>query len=104
MKRSHVVSTIVCLLLTFAAAFPAHQPSSPPAGPAKPAVSPDLPVEQVIDRVVQRENELVKSLANYSPLVETYIQNLMPDKTLTFVPKSDVYFLGKLDLTQGVTG
>ena len=36
------------------------------------------------------------------PLVETYIQNLREDKDLNApVPVSDVYFLGRLDMSQG---
>ena len=36
------------------------------------------------------------------PLVETYLQNLKPDKDLNAAaPSSDVYFLGRLDLSNG---
>jgi hypothetical protein len=36
------------------------------------------------------------------PLVETYLQNLKEDKELDApVPTSDVYFLGRLDMSEG---
>jgi len=34
----------------------------------------------------------MQSLRQYSPLVETYIQNLRPDKHLGSVPDGDKYF------------
>jgi hypothetical protein len=65
---------------------------------------PDQPrtMEQVIDRVTTVENRLNQDIRKYSPLVETYIQNLKPDKDLGFVPGGDRYFLGKADLSRGI--
>ena len=40
---------------------------------------------------------------NYSPLVETYIQNLKPDKDLGQVPAGDKYFLGRANFAKGVS-
>ena len=59
-------------------------------------------MEEVIDRVTARENELNKEIQKYSPLVETYIQNLKPDKDLGYTPAGDKYFLGKADFAKGV--
>jgi hypothetical protein len=41
-------------------------------------------------------------MRNYSPLVETYIQNLKPDKDLGEVPAGDKYFLGRANFQKGV--
>ena len=43
-------------------------------------------MDQVIDRVITNENRLDQQIRQYSPLVETYIQNLKPDKDLGYVP------------------
>src|SRR6266436_5724438 len=59
-------------------------------------------VEEVIDRVVVNENHLNQEIRKFSPLVETYIQNLKPDKDLGFVPAGDKYFLGRADFSKGV--
>src|SRR5450432_235046 len=59
-------------------------------------------MEQVVDRVVASENKLNTDIRKYSPLVETYIQNLKPDKDLGFVPAGDKYFLGKAEFAKGV--
>src|SRR5271169_4451954 len=59
-------------------------------------------MDQVIDRVITNENRLDQQIRKYSPLVETYIQNLKPDKDLGFVPAGDKYFLGKAEFAKGV--
>jgi hypothetical protein len=59
-------------------------------------------MDQVIDRVIANENRLYGSIKNYSPLVETYLQNLKPDKDLGYVPAGDKYFLGRADFSRGV--
>jgi hypothetical protein len=59
-------------------------------------------MDQVIDRVITNENRLDQQIRQYSPLVETYIQNLKPDKDLGYVPAGDRYFLGRADFSKGV--
>ena len=59
-------------------------------------------MEDVIDRVITNENRSSQAIRQYSPLVETYIQNLKPDKELGFVPAGDKYFLGRADFSKGV--
>jgi len=60
-------------------------------------------MDQVIDRVITNENRLDQQIRQYSPLVETYIQNLKPDKDLGYVPAGDKYFLGRADFGKGVS-
>jgi hypothetical protein len=60
-------------------------------------------MEEVVDRVVANENRLYGQVKNYSPLVETYIQNLKADKDLGAVPAGDKYFLGRADFSKGVS-
>jgi hypothetical protein len=73
------------------------------AAAAAPALA-DQPktMDQVVDRVVINENHLNQRMRQYSPLVETYIQNLKPDKALGYVPAGDRYFLGRADFHKGV--
>jgi len=59
-------------------------------------------MDQVIDRVIVNENRLNGQIKQYSPLVETYIQNLKPDKDLGYAPAGDKYFLGRADFSKGV--
>ena len=68
------------------------------------AMLPEQPrtMEQVIDRVTNNENHLYGKMKEYSPLVETYIQNMKADKDLGSVPAGDKYFLGKADFSKGV--
>ena len=70
---------------------------------ATPAADQPRTMDQVIDRVVSNETRLYGQMRNYSPLVETYIQNLKGDKDLGQVPAGDKYFLGRANFTKGVT-
>ncbi len=68
----------------------------------KPADQPRT-MEEVIDRVITNENRANQQIRQYSPLVETYIQNLKPDKDLGYAPAGDKYFLGRANFAKGVT-
>ena len=59
-------------------------------------------LSEVVDKIVRQEQVEVQLLRQYSPLVETYIQNLRPDKKLGAVPDGDKYFLGRAELAKGV--
>jgi Zn-dependent protease with chaperone function len=48
--------------------------------------------------IFYQEAKLVQNMHKYTPLVETYIQNMRPDNELGEVPVSDKYFLGRLVL------
>ena len=53
-------------------------------------------VSDVAERIFAREAALVDAMKHFTPLVETYVQNLKPDVDLKTVPASDKYFLGRL--------
>ena len=57
---------------------------------------------QVIDKILSQERGEMESLQQYSPLVETYIQYLRPDKDLGEVPNGDKYLLGHAELGKAV--
>jgi hypothetical protein len=60
-------------------------------------------MNDVIDSVITNENRANQQIRQYSPLVETYIQNLKPDKELGYAPAGDKYFLGRADFSKGVS-
>jgi hypothetical protein len=62
----------------------------------------DPKFDVVVDKISVRELLFVKNLREYSPMVETYIQNMRTDKDLGSVPVSDQYFLGRVKLQTGV--
>src|SRR5271155_4404138 len=51
----------------------------------------------LIDKAIGREKEVIKTVKERAPLVETYIQNMRPDPVLGQVPESDQHFLGRVD-------
>ncbi len=66
------------------------------------AQQPTMTASEVVDKVVRQEQAEVELLRQYSPLVETYIQNIRPDKQSGVVPDGDKYFLGRAELAKGV--
>jgi len=58
--------------------------------------------DQIVDRAVEREHFFMAQMKQLHPLVETYIQNMKEDKDIDApAPVSDVYFLGRLDMSEG---
>ena len=66
------------------------------------SVMPRVSIDQVVDRVIERERAVVAQMQHMYPLAETYIQNLKSDHDALVVPASDQYFLGRLDMSDGV--
>ena len=66
------------------------------------SVMPRMSIDEVADRVIARERTFVEQMKHRHPLAETYIQNLKTDKDSVVVPNSDQYFMGRLDLSDGV--
>jgi hypothetical protein len=54
-------------------------------------------MDEIIDRVIKREHDEVAAFDLYSPIIETYIQELKFKQAFGTVPKSDYYFLGQAD-------
>jgi hypothetical protein len=59
-------------------------------------------LDQMLDRIISQEQAEMTSLAAYSPLVETYIQDMKVDKDLGPIPAGDKYFIGRAVLSKGV--
>jgi hypothetical protein len=73
------------------------QPQSTPA-----AAGPVVTVDQAIDRITAREREQIATFRRFSPIIETYIQEMKSDKDMGAVPVKDHYFLGQADLSKGI--
>ena len=67
---------------------------------ATPTEQPSL--AEIENRIVAQEQNEMRMLRQYRPLVETYIQYLRQDKQLGEVPDGDKYFLGRAELAKGV--
>jgi len=80
----------------------AAQPSQAQSGQAQSNLAPPTTMDQVIDRVIMREKELIKFLSLRTPIVETYLQNLIQDPQLGPIPQDDHYFLGRMDLSESI--
>jgi hypothetical protein len=70
--------------------------------PLRAADQPNNALNQIVDRIISQEQAEMNSLKPFTPLVETYIQNLKGDKDLGSVPAGDKYFMGRAILAKGV--
>src|SRR5579862_7197974 len=81
------------------------QSAQPTAAEAQPAPAPapaPTTMDQVVNLFIEREHGLIKALATWTPVVETYLQNLTADPQLGPVPSADHYFLGRLDMGETI--
>jgi hypothetical protein len=74
-------------------AVPLPQPAAAPA---------PTTMDQVVNLFIEREHGLIKVLSTRTPVVETYLQNLVADPQLGPVPSEDHYFLGRMDMGETV--
>ena len=89
-----LATTILALMLSGIGAAAARAAAAPADQPRT--------MDDVMDRVITNENRLNSQMRQYAPLVETYIQNLKPDKDLGYAPAGDKYFLGRAEFSKGV--
>jgi hypothetical protein len=99
------LSLVCCAASLFAQTAPAQTAPQPQLSTRDAAVqqaSAASSFDQVVDRAIEREHFFMAQMKQLHPLVETYLQNLKEDKDLGApVPVSDVYFLGRLDMSEG---
>jgi len=54
-------------------------------------------LDEMIDRMIKREHVEIAAFDLYTPIIETYIQEVRINQLTGAVPKSDYYFLGQAD-------
>jgi hypothetical protein len=59
--------------------------------------------DAAVDRAIANEAVLMDQLRSTRPVAETYIQDMMDDSDFGSVPRADHYYLGRLDLSHGIT-
>jgi hypothetical protein len=103
-----MVLALLATTLTAAAQQSASVPQNPQTvsatqpGSAQSNLAPPTTMDQVVDRVILREKDLIKFLSPRTPIVETYLQNLIQDPQLGPIPQADHYFLGRMDLSESI--
>ncbi len=71
-----------------------------PGRPAANTADQSAQADPVAARIFAQEAKLVETMRGFTPLVETYIQNLKQDQDLGMVPQEDHYFLGRMALSE----
>jgi hypothetical protein len=80
----------------------ADQTQPEPGPPAASTSAPVTTVNQAVDRIIAREHDENATIRRFNPIIETYVQDMKPDKDLGSVPVRDHYFLGQAYLSKGV--
>jgi hypothetical protein len=75
--------------------------NNPPAG--APVEGSRQPWDAALDRAIANEAKLMKTLRGMRPVAESYIQELRKDDELGETPVTDHYYLGRMDLSHGIT-
>jgi hypothetical protein len=78
------------------------KPTADQTQPQANSSAPVVTVDQAIDHLIAREHDEVATIRRFSPLIETYIQDMKTDKEMGAIPVKDHYFLGQADLSKGI--
>ncbi len=103
MRALNRFSVAIVLAGTFAGAAAAQTADRPQPQAGASTAGPVTTVNQAVDRIIAREHDEVAAIRRYSPIVETYVQDMKPDAEMGIVPMKDQYFLGQAQLSSGIT-
>lgn len=81
---------------------PQNDPTPSAKGDVKEKRSGATEFGAVVDKIIKREQDEMTAFSLYKPIIETYIQDLKPDKDTGYAPDRDEYFIGQADLARGV--
>ena len=104
MRALNQFSIAIILAGVFASSAAAQGPTGDRSQPQAPSstTGPVTTVDQAINRMISREYEEVAAIRRFTPIVETYIQDMKPDAEMGIVPVKDHYFLGQAELSRGI--
>jgi hypothetical protein len=84
------------------ASFPLSAQETAPS-PAPASGVPARNADEAVNRAIASEKALLERMKKVQPVIETYLQRMQRDEDLGSRPKTDDYFLGKLDLSNGIS-
>jgi len=100
--KSFCLTVLLAASLAGSASAQTNQTADQTQPQAGATAGPVTTVDQAIDRVIAREHEEIATIRRFNPVIETYIQDMKPDKEMGTTPVRDHYFLGQADLSKGV--
>jgi hypothetical protein len=100
--KSFCLTTALVSALAGAAGAQTQASEQTQPQPGSSMSAPVTTVNEAIDRIIAREHDENATIRRYNPIVETYIQDMKPDKDMGAIPVRDHYFLGQANLAKGV--
>jgi hypothetical protein len=105
MRAFNRFSAAILLAIAFAGSASAqtNAAQSTPSQTGNSSIGSVTTVDQAIDRIIAREHEEMGLTRQYTPIVETYVQDMKADPEMGIVPARDHYFLGQAELSKGIS-
>ena len=94
-------SSLRVLILLIVGAVPALAQQAPVASAPSVTAPAASTVEEIVKRAAQSENTIISNLKSFKPIVEVYLQNVVPDETQAATPTQDTYVLGRFNWRNG---
>src|ERR1700684_1832232 len=91
----------IVLLAAMAASMPGFLMAQGQAS-ATPQSQKPSSMTDAVNRIIARERFEINTIRRYSPLIETYIQEMRPDDVVGTPPFRDHYYIGQANLSKGI--
>jgi hypothetical protein len=91
----------IVLLAAMAASMPGFLMAQGQAS-ATPQSQKPSSMTDAVNRIIARERFEINTIRRYSPLIETYIQEMRPDDVVGTTPFRDHYYIGQANLSKGI--
>jgi peptidase M48-like protein len=96
--RSSSLRVLVLLMVAAVPAIAQQVPVAPAPSITAPAA---IALEEIVKRAADSESTIISNLKAFKPIVEVYLQNVVPDEALAVTPTEDTYVLGRFNWRNG---
>jgi hypothetical protein len=88
------------VVLAFSAVSPAHA-QQPPAAVEPAQLVSTITIDDIVTRAAKTESAIIGNVKWLKPIIEVYVQSVVPDESQAVTPTQDAYFLGRFNWHNG---
>ena len=88
------------LFLAFCAVSPLHG-QQPPAAAEQAQPPSTITTDDIVKRAARAESAIIGNVKWLKPIIEVYVQSVVPDESQAVTPSKDAYFLGRFNWHNG---